>query len=156
MELKTKVQAEEGRQDLTITREFDIPKELLFKAYTEAEFVEQWMNTKVITLESKRHGRYEFETSDPHGNLMFRAAGVIHEFIPNEKITRTFEMDNSGFNAQLEFLVFEAISDSKSKLSIHTVFKSNDVRDSLLKMPFAFGISMAHDQLEHIIQNKFL
>ncbi|HTA28580.1 MAG TPA: ATPase, partial [Bacteroidia bacterium] len=35
MELKTKVNAEDGKQELTITREFDIPLELLFKAYAE-------------------------------------------------------------------------------------------------------------------------
>ena len=52
MELKTKVQAEEGKQDLHITREFDLPVELLFKAYTDPGIVEQWMGTKVLKMES--------------------------------------------------------------------------------------------------------
>ena len=50
MEPKTKINAEEGKQDLTITREFDLPLEFLFKAYEEAEIVEQWMGTKVLKL----------------------------------------------------------------------------------------------------------
>jgi uncharacterized protein YndB with AHSA1/START domain len=89
MEQKTKVNAEEGKQDLVITREFDLPLELVFKAFAEPEIVEQWMGTKVLKLESKKHGSYQIETSDPKGNVAFRANGVIHEFIPNEKIIRT-------------------------------------------------------------------
>jgi uncharacterized protein YndB with AHSA1/START domain len=45
MEQKTKIKAEDGSQELVITREFDLPLELLFKAYSEPELVEQWMGT---------------------------------------------------------------------------------------------------------------
>src|SRR6266576_5435273 len=96
MELKTKINAEDGKQELVITREFDLPLELLFKAYIEADIVEQWMGTKVLKLESKKHGSYQFETTDPKGNK-FGFHGVIHEFKPNQKIIRTFEMDNTPF-----------------------------------------------------------
>ena len=92
MERKTKINAEDGKQELQITREFDLPLELLFKAYVEPEIVEQWMGTKVLKLDSCQHGGYQFETSDPHGNVMIRMNGTIHEFVPNAKITRTFEM----------------------------------------------------------------
>jgi uncharacterized protein YndB with AHSA1/START domain len=91
MEEKTKVHAEDGKQELIITREFDLPVELVFKAYSEADLFEQWMGTKVLKLESKKHGSYAFETSYD-GNVVFRANGVIHEFVLNEKITRTFEI----------------------------------------------------------------
>jgi uncharacterized protein YndB with AHSA1/START domain len=63
MERKTKINAEDGQQQLVITREFDLPLELLFKAYVEADIVEQWMGTKVLKLENKRHGSYQFETT---------------------------------------------------------------------------------------------
>lgn len=84
MEQKTKIEAEEGKQHILITREFDLPIELLFKAYTEAELIEQWMGTKVIKLESKKHGSYQFETSY-NDNVVFKANGTIHEIIPNQK-----------------------------------------------------------------------
>jgi len=87
MELKTKIDAKDGQQDLWITREFDLPLQMLFKAFTEPEILEQWMGTKVIKLESKKHGSYQIETSDAKGNLAFRANGVIHEFVPDQKIS---------------------------------------------------------------------
>src|SRR5271170_1949271 len=102
MEQKTKISAEDGRQQLVITREFDLPLELLFKAHVEAEIVEQVMGTKVLKLENKKHGSYQFETTDAKGNVVFQANGVIHEFSRNHKITRTFEMQNAPFGVQLE------------------------------------------------------
>jgi len=152
MELKTKIKAEENTQELFITREFDLPLELLFKAYEDAEIVEQWMNTKVIKLENHKHGSWKFETSHD-GQVVFSANGVILEFIQNEKITRTFEMENSPFPVQLEFLTFEEIENDKSKLTIQQIFKSVEYRNQLLKMPFAKGLSMAHDRLQNIFTN---
>ncbi|MBD1365877.1 SRPBCC domain-containing protein [Mucilaginibacter sp. ZT4R22] len=148
MELKTKISAENGQHDLLITREFDLPLELLFKAHVEPEIVAQWMGTKVLKLENKKHGGWAFETSDANGNVVFRADGVFHEFVPNQKITRTFEMENAPFGVQLEFLEFEKLTEDTSKISIHTVFKSGDLRDQMLRLPFAQGLNMAHNRLQ--------
>ena len=151
MELKTKIHAEDGKQELTITREFDLPLDLLFKAYVEPDIIEQWMGTKVIKLESKKHGSWQFETSDPQGNVVFRANGVIHEFVPEQKFTRTFEMDNTHFGIQLEFFEFEKLSNDTSKLTMHVIYRSVAERDQMLKLPFAQGINMAHNRLQDIV-----
>jgi uncharacterized protein YndB with AHSA1/START domain len=152
MELKTKIHAEDGKQDLTITREFELPVALLFKAYEEAEIVEQWMGTKVLKLENKKHGSYQFETTDPMGNK-HRFNGTIHEFHPGKKITRTFEFENTPFGVQLEVLQFEKITEDASKLTMHTIYETNDQRDQMLKMPFKQGLNMAHNRLQEIVNN---
>jgi uncharacterized protein YndB with AHSA1/START domain len=151
MEQKTKIDAQDGKQDLVITREFDLPLELLFKAYTEPEIVEQWMGTKVLKLENKNHGAYQFETTDPKGNIVFRANGSIHSFKPEEEIIRTFEMENTPFPVQIEFLRFEKLSGDTSKLTMQIVYKSVADRDQMLKLPFLQGINMAHKRLEEIV-----
>jgi len=148
---KTIINAEEGRQEIFITREFDLPVELLFKAHVEPEFLSQWMGTRVVKLESQPHGGWRFETSDGKGNVLFSANGVIHQIIANQKIIRTFEMDNVPSEVQLEFMDFERLTDEKSKLTIHTIFRSVAIRDRLLAQPFAYGINMAHDRLEEVI-----
>jgi uncharacterized protein YndB with AHSA1/START domain len=150
MELKTKINAEDGKQELVITREFDLPLELLFRAYIEPEILEQWMGTKVLKLENKKHGSYQFETTDPRGNK-HGFNGVIHEFRPNQKIIRTFEIENAPFGAQLEFMEFEKLTDDTSKLTIHIIFKSVALRDQILQLPFAKGINMAHNSLQDIV-----
>lgn len=149
MERKTKVSAEHDRQELIITREFDLPVGLLFRAYVEPDIVEQWMGTKVLKLENREHGSYRFETTDPQGNK-HNFHGVIHEFVQEKRITRTFEMENTAFQVQLEFLEFEKLTEDTSKLNMHIVFRSAALRDELLKLPFAQGINMAHNRIQEI------
>ncbi|MDG3581546.1 SRPBCC family protein [Galbibacter pacificus] len=151
MEPKTKVHAEDNKQEIVITREFDLPLELLFKAYEDPKIVAQWMGTNVLKLENKKHGSWQFETTDEQGTVVFRANGTIHDFNVNKNITRTFEMENSPFTTQLEFLEFEKLTDETSKLTMHIIFKSVAYRDQLLKMPFAQGINMAHNRLQEIV-----
>ncbi|MCE7064914.1 SRPBCC domain-containing protein [Dyadobacter sp. CY326] len=153
MERKTKIDAENGKQDLVITREFDLPLELLFKAYIDPEIIAQWMGTKVLKLENRKHGSYQFETSDPQGNVVFLANGVYAEFVENQKITRTFEMENTPFPIQLEFLEFEKITDDTSKLTMQIIYKSPSDRDQMLQLPFAQGINMAHNRIQEILGN---
>lgn len=151
MKRKTKVDAENGKHDVVITREFDLPVELLFRAYVEAEIVEQWMGTKVLKLESRKHGGWQYETRDAQGNVAVRMNGVIHDLIQDRKIIRTFEMENTPYPVQLEFLEFERLSSDTSKLTMQIVYRSVADRDEMLKLPFAQGVNMAHNKLQEVV-----
>lgn len=111
------------------------------------------MGTKVLKLENKKHGGYQFETTDAKGNK-HRFNGVIHDISVNSKITRTFEMENTPFPVQLEFLEFEALSEDRSKLNMLVVYKSAAIRDQMLQLPFSQGINMAHNRLQEIVNQK--
>ncbi len=150
MKQKTNVTAENGKHDLFITREFDLPVDLLFKAHEDPEIVEQWMGTKVLKLESKKNGSYQFETSY-NGNVVFQANGVIHDFVSNKKIIRTFEMTNASFGVQLEVYEFIQLTGDTSKLNMHVIYESVEQRDEVLKLPFAQGINMAHNRLQEVV-----
>ncbi len=152
MPLKTKIIAEDNVQELLITRDFELPVGLLFKAFTDPDIIEQWMGTKVLKLESKKHGWYQFETTDPKGTKQ-GFNGTIHECVPDRKITRTFEMEHSSFPVQLEFLEFEELSEKRSKLHMKIVFKSVADRDQMLKLPFAHGLNRAHNRLQDIVHH---
>lgn len=150
MEKKTKVHAESGKQDLTITREFDLPVDLLFRAHAEPEIVEQVMGTKVLKMESKKHGSYQLESTDPQGKVYFRANGVIHDFSPNQKIIRTFEMENTPFGVQLEVYEFERLTDETSHLRMHVIYESGGHRDQVLQLGLVQGVNMAHDRIQEV------
>jgi uncharacterized protein YndB with AHSA1/START domain len=151
MELKTKVSAEDGKQDIVITREFDLSLDLLFRAYAEPELIEQWMGTKVLKLETKKFGGWQFEKTDQKGNIVLRTSGVIHEFSPNRKIIRTFEMADTSFGVQLEITEFEKLTDQTSKVNMHIIYESVAQRDQVLKLPFAQGINWAHNRIQEIL-----
>jgi len=155
MELKTKVTAADGKQELVITREFDLSVELLFKAHAEPQLIEQWMSNpyakaKVLKFEGKKHGSYQLESTDANGNVVFRSNGAVHEFIANKKIIRTFELENAPYGVQLEIYEFEKLTEETSKLNMHVIYESVALRDQLLKLPFAQGINMAHNRLQEV------
>jgi uncharacterized protein YndB with AHSA1/START domain len=156
MEKKTKIHAEEGRNDLLITRDFELPVALLFRAHTEKEIFEDWMSheygtTKALIFDMKKYGGWKFQTTDIKGNVALTANGVVHEFIPDKKITRTFEMENSPFDVTLEFLEFEALTEETSRLTMNMVYRSVEIRNEMLKLPFEFGLNMAHNRLQEIL-----
>ena len=158
MEQKTKISAEDGKQDLVITREFDLPVELLFRAHVEPDIIEQWMSNpyataKVLKFEGKKHGSYQLESTDAQGKVVFRSNGVIHEFSLNKKIIRTFELENAPFGVQLEVYEFEPLTDNSSKLNMHVIYESVALRDQLLKLPFAQGLNWAHNRLQEVLNN---
>jgi uncharacterized protein YndB with AHSA1/START domain len=154
MEQKTKIHAEEGKPEIRITRDFDLPVELLFQAH--AELFEQWMSheygkTHVVKWEPQKQGGWRFEHRDAQGTVVFGANGVFHEFIANAKIIRTFEMENTPFDVQLDFIEFEKLTDDTSRLTMTSIYRSLELRDQLLKLPFSQGLSMAHNRLQDVI-----
>src|SRR5580698_650774 len=129
MSNQTKIIAEEGKQELFMVREFDLPVDLLFRAYTDPDLLVQWMGNpnseiKVEKMENKSHGSWRFVHTDKAGKK-YCFNGVIHEFLAPQRIIRTFQIENTGgpCNVQLEFINFEEISDSTSKLTVQTLFK---------------------------------
>jgi len=153
MEQKTRVKAESGKQEYVITRDFDLPLELLFKAFVEPELVAQWMGTNVLKLESKKHGSFQFETKDAQGKVAFRANGVIHELIPGRKIIRTFEMENAPVGVQLEVYEFEKDTDDSSKLKMHVIYESVEKRDQVLQYGLVQGINWAHNRIQEVVSH---
>ena len=156
MSLKTQVHAEDGLQTLTITREFELPVELLYTAHTDGQIFEEWMShehgtVKLLKFEIRNDGGWHFQNSDLQGNVVFQARGVFHTIIPNQKIIRTFEMVNTPFDTQLEFLEFEQLSEDISKLTMQIVYRSVALRDQMVKLPFQQGLHMAHNRLQNVL-----
>jgi hypothetical protein len=83
--------------------------------------------------------------------VVFKADGVIHEFSPNQKITRTFEMANTPFGVQLEITEFEKLTDDTSRVNMHVIYESPTQRDLVLKLPFAQGINWAHNRIQELL-----
>src|SRR5215213_998500 len=92
---KTIITAEPGKQELFVTREFDAPRELVFKAFKDPELYVQWFGPRyhITTLEKfepTSGGCWRCIQKDKDGNE-FGFHGVNHEVLPPERIIGTFE-----------------------------------------------------------------
>jgi len=158
MDLKTKVTAEDGKHDLLITREFDLPVELLFKAFVDPELVVQWKtppNTTAKILKSAmgKHGSFQMQISDAEGKVIAVTHGVIHDLIPDLKIIRTFQVEGAPMGVQLEVYDFEKLTDETSRLSMHVIYETVAQRDMVFKMSGA-NMESAFNRLEELLGKR--
>lgn len=157
MDYRTKITAEPGKQELFINREFDLPVELLFKAHTEPELLAQWMSNDyakmtVEQLDAQPQGAWRFMVKTPDGKTI-NFYGVIHDIASPARLVRTFQMDhgNGEPSVQLEFHTFTKLTDTTSKLTTQTLYRSNQERDDMIRMGMAPGANMAHDRLQEVM-----
>jgi uncharacterized protein YndB with AHSA1/START domain len=124
---------------LVITRIFDAPRDLVFKAWTEPERVAHWMGPRGFTskvlgaMEVRPGGRYRFHMLDPDGGDHWQQ-GEYREVVPPEKIVCTYEWADAAGNATrpqtLLTLTFEELG-GKTKFTLHqAIFESTTARDA--------------------------
>jgi len=116
---------ESSELELVITRVFDAPRELVFKAWTEPERVAQWWGPRDFTipvceLDVRPGGAILMHMHGPDGGV-YPMKGVFHEIVVPERLvftTRAFE-DQDG-NPQLDALHTVTFADlgGKTKLTL--------------------------------------
>ena len=133
---KTTIIAERGKQEFFITREFDAPRELVFKAFNEPELLLQWLGPCNLSMEIEKYdsrsgGSYRFIHADNSGRK-YAFNGTIHEVLAPERMIRTFEFEGlpERGHVSLEFLTLEVLQGNRTKMQIHSVFKSVADRDA--------------------------
>ncbi|MGD0645859.1 MAG: SRPBCC family protein [Candidatus Bathyarchaeia archaeon] len=155
---KTKVSAEPGKQELFITREFDAPRELVFKAHTNPELYVQWigprrLTTTLIKFESRSGGVWRYVSKDKDGNE-YGFHGVNHEVLAFERIIDTFEFEGlqEKGHVSLQTLKLEDLPNGRTKLTIHVVFQSTADRDGMLQSGMEEGLNESHERLDELLE----
>lgn len=155
---KTTITAEPGKQELFITREFDAPRDLVFKAHTDPKLYAQWLGPRGLTtafetFESRSGGRWCFVQKDQNGNE-FRFHGVNHDVTPPERIIGTFEFDGlpeSG-HVLLETTTFESLPSGRTRITAHSVFQSVEDRDGMVAAGMERGVVDGYERLDEILE----
>jgi len=161
MENKTTITAEKGKQEFFIEREFDAPRELVFKAFSDPELIVQWigpdrLTMKIEKLENKSHGSYRFLHYDEKGNE-FGFNGVIHEVDEPSRIIRTFEFEGipEKGHVSLEFLTLTPLPGNRTNLHIQAVFKTVADRDGMISSGMEGGMNEGFDKLDKLFAKGF-
>ena len=158
----TKIQADPGKQELFIIREFDAPRELVFQAFTDPALLVRWLGPCDLTLRIDKYergngGSWRFVHTDSKGNE-FGFHGVCHEELIPERLIRTFEFEGlpeSG-HVVLETAKFEALPGDRTRLTIQSVFQSIEDRDGMVQSGMARGVNESHEQLDALFAELIL
>ena len=154
---KTEIKAEPGQQELFIIREFDAPRELLFRAYTEAELYEKWvgpkkMNMRVEKMDAVDGGSFRFVHE--RGGHEYTFFGVYHDVTKPERIIGTFEFDGLPERGHVIMgtTKFEELPNGRSRLVHQSVFQSVQDRDGMIASGMERGVSDGYEKLDTLLE----
>jgi uncharacterized protein YndB with AHSA1/START domain len=146
--------AEPGKQDMVMTRVFDAPRELVFKAHTDPKLIPQWWGpsrfaTTVDRMDAKVGGIWRFVQYDADGNE-YAFHGVYHEVAAPERLVQTFEFEGMPGHVLLETMTLEEL-EGRTKLTVRSVFQSVEDRDGMLQTDMEEGAAESWDRLAELL-----
>ncbi|OCT13681.1 ATPase [Paenibacillus pectinilyticus] len=145
-------------QQICVTRVFDAPRELVFKAFTVADLIVQWLGPRALTMkletfEPRSGGNWRYIHADSQGNeYAFR--GVYHEVTVPERIIQTFEFEGlpEKGHVVLETASFEELTGGQTRLRMESVFQSVADRDGMLHSGMEQGIQDSYERLAELLE----
>ena len=154
---KTSITAEPGKQELVITREFDAPRELVFKAHVDPELYVQWLGPRDLTMrlevfEPRDGGRYRFIHSRAGNDYAFN--GVYHEVTAPERIINTFEFEGLPERGHVEMTttMFEDLPGGRSRVTGLSVYFSVADRDAAIQSGMEKGVYEGYERLDEVLE----
>lgn len=153
---KTQIIAEPGVPQCVITREFDAPRELLFRAYTDPELLAQWLGPRRLKMTIERldvrdGGTWRYIHRDDKG-LDAAFHGVYHGTpTPERGIVQTFEYEGAPGHVSLETVTFEEHDNGKTLVRTNDVFQSVEDRDAMIASGMASGVYESNERLEELL-----
>ncbi len=157
---KTKITAEPGKQEIFITREFEAPRELVFKAFTDPDLYVQWLGPRGLTMtletfEPRSGGSYRYIQKDSDGNE-YAFHGVNHEVLAPERIIGTFEFEGlpEKGHVVLGTMKFEALPGNRTKLTSQSVFQSVADRDGMVQSGMESGVNEGYERLDELLAKR--
>jgi uncharacterized protein YndB with AHSA1/START domain len=152
---KTEYQIEPGKQEVVVTRVFDAPRDLVFKACTDPNLIAKWWGPRRYTtivdkMEVRPGGAWRFVQSDGAGHE-FAFHGVYHEITAPERTVQTFEFEGVPGHVLLDTATFEE-QDGKTKLTQQSVFQSVADRDGMVQSGMEEGSTESMDRLAELLE----
>ncbi len=154
---KTNIVVEPNKQELFITREFDAPRELVFKAHTDAKLYVQWLGPHGYEMileefEPVSGGKYRYLHKDKEGNA-YAFRGTFHT-MTEELMIQTFEfegMPESGHVA-LDTMKLEKLPNNRTRITIHSVYQSVADRDGMVQSGMESGVVEGYERLDDLLK----
>lgn len=155
---KTEIEVESEKQEIIITREFDAPRRLVFKAFTHPDLYVQWIGprgfkTTIDTFQPHSGGSWRYIQQDREGNeTAFH--GVNHEVLFPERIISTFEWDGLPEKGHviLQTTRFEELSGERTRMINQSLFQSMLDRDGMIQSGMEEGVNESYQRLDELLE----
>lgn len=149
------ITADPGVPLVRIVREFDAPRDKVFRAHTDPDLVVQWLGPRSVTMrveswDCRTMGSYRYHAIDSDGDPQsFR--GTFHEVRPGEVIIQTFTWEGMPDGVALERLYLEDIGGGRTRLTATSLVDSFEARDAMLQSGMEVGIQEGYQKLDELL-----
>ena len=155
----TTITAEPGKQELFIIREFDAPRELVWRALTDPELYVKWVGPKDLKMSIQKFdmsdgGSYRY--THERGDEKYEFFGTTHEATAPERIVGTFEfggMPDRG-HVIMGKTSFEDLPGGRTRLVHHSVFFSVEDRDGMIRSGMEHGVNDGYQKLDQLLESE--
>ena len=132
---KTEFEIVPGRQEVSLTRVFDAPRELVFAAFEDPKLFTRWWGPRRLTndiekMEARPGGSWRVVQRDGDGHE-FAFHGVYHDVVSPERMVQTFEFEGAPGHVLLQTATFEDL-DGKTRLTMKSIYESVEDRDAMV------------------------
>ena len=146
--------AEPGTPYIDMAREFDAPRERVFRAHCDPEIFSQWigperLETTIDHMEARTGGSYRFVQREGGNEYAFR--GSFHEVVEPSRVVMTFEFEGAPGHVELDTSTFIALPDGRCRLEIHSTYESVAARDAMLQSGMETGVDEGYRQLDALL-----
>ncbi|HEX2074993.1 MAG TPA: SRPBCC family protein [Geodermatophilus sp.] len=137
-----------------ITREFDAPREKVFRAHTDPDLLVRWYGPRDLELridhfDCRTGGAYRFRHLGD--GQEYRFFGSFHEVRPADLIVQTFTFEGEPDGVALERLVFEDLGDGRTRLTSTSLVDSFEGRDAFLSSGMEVGVREMYERLDELM-----
>jgi uncharacterized protein YndB with AHSA1/START domain len=151
---KTDITAEPGVPYIDVTREFDAPRDLIYRAHIDPELIVQWLGPRQYTMtvdrwEARDGGAWRYTHSDPDGNE-YGFHGVFHGPASPDTLIQTFEFEGAPGHVSLGTLTLEDRG-GRTVARVHSVYQSVEDRDAVLASGMSDGMNAGYERLDELV-----
>lgn len=151
---RTQVTVQPGSTLVQVVREFNAPRDLVFRAHTEPELLTQWLgprrfSMRVDRFELRDGGRWRYVNIDEHGNE-YGFHGVFHGPLTPDQLVQTFEFEGAPGHVSLDTLRLEE-RDGRTIARIDSVFQSVEARDAMVAGGMESGMTEGYERLDELL-----
>lgn len=144
-------------REIALSRVFDAPRRLVYKAYTTPELLKQWllgppgwtMTVCQVALKVGDPYRYVWRKEDK--GIEMGMGGVLLELVPEQRMVATEKFDESWYEGEAVTTTEFAERDGRTTLTITVRYASKAVRDGVLKSPMAEGMEAGFSRLSELL-----
>ncbi|MFN2624899.1 MAG: SRPBCC family protein [Mycobacteriales bacterium] len=139
---------------IRITREFDAPREKVFRAHTDPDLISQWLGPRDLQM---RVEHYDCRTGGSYRYIHIRGSdeyafhGSFHEVRSPDSIVQTFTYEGEPDSVALERMVLEDLGDGRTRLTATSLCDSFEGRDAFLASGMETGVREGYERLDEIL-----